>query len=132
MLIFFLIFSSFTFTTNTYNANAKNNLLDNQLGFQKDNEIGKKFSKEDEAAPLQLIIARVIRIFLGFLGIIFLALIIVAGYKYMVAKGNSEEAQEALAQIKRGFIGLLIVLSAFSIAYFVVENLRKITTGSIW
>lgn len=78
---------------------------------------------------IRIIVSRIIKVFLGFLGIIFTALIIAAGYKYMTAQGNDSQIEDALSQIKTGVIGLLIVMAAFGIATFVTSGVYKATTG---
>lgn len=75
------------------------------------------------------IIAAVIEAFLGLLGVIFVILIILAGYKWMMARGNEEQVKEAQEQIRRAIIGLLIVISAYAITYFVFKYLPWGTGG---
>ena len=77
---------------------------------------------------LQAIIATIIKIFLGLLGIIFVVLLIIAGFKYMTAGGDEEKVKEAVAQIRNAVIGLLIVISAYAITYFItVRVIPKIS-----
>ncbi len=68
-----------------------------------------------------IIVGRIIQVFLSFLGIIFLILILYAGYQYMTAGGNREKAEEALDAIKHAIIGLIIVLASYGISYFLVS-----------
>ena len=65
-------------------------------------------------------IAKVIKAALGFLGIIFVIILIVAGFKYMLASGE-DQTKEALVQIKNSIIGLVIVISSYAIAEFVIK-----------
>lgn len=69
------------------------------------------------------IMALVIKSFLGLLGIIFLILIIYAGYNWMTAAGEEEKVKKAKETIQRALIGLIIVISAYAITYFVFKNL---------
>ncbi len=71
----------------------------------------------------RLIIAGVIKIFLGFLGIIFVILMIYAGYNYLTAQGDEEKIKTALATIRRAIIGLLIVLSSWAITTFITNSI---------
>ncbi len=64
-------------------------------------------------------VARIIRIFLGFLGIIFVILLMLAGFKYMTAAGNDEKVKEAVKQIRNAIIGLLIILCSYAIVSFI-------------
>ncbi|MCF7820686.1 MAG: pilin [Candidatus Pacebacteria bacterium] len=69
------------------------------------------------------IVATVIQIALGVLGIIFLILLILAGYTWMTAGGNEEQVGKAKKNIKNAIIGLVIVLAAYGITWFVFEYL---------
>jgi len=68
-------------------------------------------------------IAFVIKAFLSLLGVIFIILILIAGYKWMTAAGNEEKVKEAKDTIRRAIIGLLIVVSAYAITHFVFTNI---------
>jgi hypothetical protein len=76
----------------------------------------------------RLIMASVIKIFLGFLGIIAVVLILLAGFKYMRAGGESGEAEEAMNQLKAAVIGLIIILAAYGIANFILNSVLTATT----
>ncbi|MCR4280443.1 MAG: hypothetical protein NUV82_03405, partial [Candidatus Komeilibacteria bacterium] len=65
---------------------------------------------------------------LGFLGIIFMIFIIVAGIQWMTAGGNSESIKKAKDRLVNAVIGLVIITAAYSITYFVIERLIS-TTG---
>jgi len=61
----------------------------------------------------------VIEGFLGLLGVIFIILIIIAGYNWMTAAGDEQKVTKAKDTIQRAIIGLIIILAAYSITYFV-------------
>jgi len=61
------------------------------------------------------IVGSVVKVFLGLLGIIFLILIIYAGYNWMTAGGDEPKVKKATDTIKRAIIGLIIVVSAYAI-----------------
>jgi len=73
------------------------------------------------------IIASVIRVILGFLGIIAVIIIIMGGFKWMTSGGNDTKAKEARDMIVAGVIGLIIILAAFGIASFVTDKLFDVT-----
>ena len=73
------------------------------------------------------IIASIINTVLGFLGIIAVIIILMGGFKWMTAMGNDDQVGEARTLIANGIIGLVIVLSAFGIASFVVSQLVDAT-----
>ncbi len=72
---------------------------------------------------LGTIIAFVIQAALSLLGVIFLVIIVFAGYRWMTAAGNEESIKKAQEAIKRAIIGLVIVLMAYAITYFVFNQL---------
>jgi len=80
------------------------------------------FAAADESSVAQ-IAAVAIRAFLGVLGIIFLVLMITAGYKWMTASGNEEKITEAKETIWRAVIGLIIIVASYAITYFVFNSL---------
>ena len=85
-----------------------------------------KFIKEagfTKSANLANTIATLIQAFLGILGIIFLILIIYSGYNWMTAAGNEEKVTKAKQTLTRAVIGLIIIVCAYAITYFVFTNL---------
>lgn len=75
------------------------------------------------------IAASVIRILLGFLGMIAVVIILLGGFKWMTAGGNEEKVGEARKLIIQGAVGLIIILAAFGIANFVINNLLQATNN---
>ncbi|MDD5031571.1 MAG: pilin [Patescibacteria group bacterium] len=91
-----------------------------------------------DGSSLARIVSVVIQAFLGLLGVIFLVLLITAGYKWMTAAGNEEKMTEAKGTIWRAVIGLIITVAAYAITYFVFNSLDWVgggpeaTGGSGW
>ncbi|MDD5071282.1 MAG: hypothetical protein PHQ42_00935 [Patescibacteria group bacterium] len=56
-----------------------------------------------------------------FLGFLFLARIVIAGYEWMTAGGNSEKIEQAKKRIKNATIGLIIFAIVYFLAYFFVK-----------
>lgn len=75
-------------------------------------------------------IGRIINVALSLLGVIVLVIIIYGGFLWMTAGGNDEKVGEAKQWIFGGIIGLVIILSAYAIASFVISNLVTATTGA--
>ncbi|MFH0854482.1 MAG: pilin [bacterium] len=73
------------------------------------------------------IIASIIKIVLGFLGIIAVVIILVGGFKWMTAGGNEDQVGEAKKWIYSGVVGLLIVLASYALANFVLTQLMDVT-----
>ncbi len=80
---------------------------------------------------LGVVISMVIRAALTLLGIIFLVIIVFAGYRWMTASGNEEAIQKAQSSIKRAIIGLVIVMLAYAITAFVFNQLPFGAVGGI-
>ena len=74
-------------------------------------------------------IAAVIKGFLALIGVIFIILIILAGHKWMTAEGNEDKVKEAKDTIQKAIIGLIIIIAAYSITYFVFKYLPWGTGG---
>lgn len=81
-------------------------------------------------ADLTTTIASIIRIALGFLGIIAVVIILMGGFRWMTAGGNDDKVKEAKKIIISGVIGLVIVLSAYAIASFVITQIASQTQGA--
>ena len=70
-------------------------------------------------------VGQLIGIFISVLGIIFITLIIVAGFKYFMARGDDSKVSEALESIRRAIIGLIIILGSYAIWKFIFDQLSK-------
>lgn len=76
--------------------------------------------------PLK-IVSVVINTALSLLGVVFLGLIIYAGFRWMTAQGNEEDVTKAKEILIQAVIGLAIVLAAYAISYFVFNALQAQT-----
>ena len=76
------------------------------------------------------IVASVIKAVLGLLAVIFIVLMIIAGFQWMTAAGNETKVEKALSMIKTAVIGLIIVLSAYAITYFIFTYLPFAGSGT--
>jgi len=74
---------------------------------------------------IRIIVAKIIRVALGLLGIVALGFLLYGGFIYMTSEGNEKKLEEAKTIIKNAVIGLVIILSAFSIAQFVITRLTN-------
>jgi hypothetical protein len=82
------------------------------------------------ALDIRVIIARIIRIILGFLGILAVGLIIFAGWIWMTSAGNEEKIGQAKKILTNAVIGLIIVLSAFAITSYILNQLMGVGNGN--
>lgn len=76
-----------------------------------------------ESTNVESVVASIILTFLGLLGIIFVILIVIAGFNWMTANGDDTKIAKAKKIISRAIIGLIIIVSAYAITKFVFTNL---------
>ena len=99
---------------------SKNNPMD-KLG----NVTAGVYAEADEYS-MAGIIGTIVRTALSLLGIVFVVLIVIAGFKWMNAGGSEKEVEEAQARMKNAIIGLMITLSAYGIysfiSYYIIEK----------
>ena len=69
------------------------------------------------------IIGLFIQVVLGFLGVIFLILIIYSGFIWMTASGDATKVAKARSVIINSIIGLVIVLAAYAITTLILTAL---------
>jgi len=73
------------------------------------------------SASPEIVISLVIQAVLGFLGVIFIILVIYGGILWMTAGGNEQQVEKAQKILKNSVIGLAIVLLAYAISVFVIN-----------
>lgn len=84
------------------------------------------YSDEDIGA----ISGRVINTALTIVGVVFLLLMVYAGYLWMTAQGEESKIDKAQNIIKGTVIGLVLVLSAYAITIFVTKGLNPAPVAS--
>lgn len=109
------------------NTVSAQGLWNSQIGMQDD--IQDSFGDAGTNTDIRLVVANIISVFLGFLGIIFLILIIYAGFKWMMAGGNTENVEAAKKMLIAGIIGLIIIAAAYAIAAFVASAIVESTNS---
>ncbi len=73
---------------------------------------------------IRITIMKVVRIFLGLVGIIALIIILYGGFIWMTSAGNAEKIEQAKRILRNAIIGLVIIFSAFSIVSFIINVLE--------
>lgn len=88
-------------------------------------ELGRaaKFDTDATTGTLTATVGAIIKGFLSLLALIFIILMIIAGYNWMTAAGEEEKVRKAKDTIQRAIIGLLIIVASYAITYFVFKNL---------
>jgi hypothetical protein len=118
----FLLLSLFL-TARAQTNGANSVLLEEQEGIS---EIQAVFGSQTD---VRVSAVRIINVVLSVLGVIFLALIIMAGFKYMTAAGNEDKVKQAIKQNSQAVIGLIIVLASWGISYFIINRILDASQG---
>jgi len=75
----------------------------------------------------RLMVANFMNIAIGFLGILTVVMIMVAGFKWMLSGGNEDKIGEAKKMLVHTIIGTFLVLASFGIAKFFLGALTSAT-----
>ena len=68
-------------------------------------------------------IGSIIQYLLSFLGVIFIVLTIYGGFLWMTASGDNDQVAKAKDVIKSSVIGLVIIIAAYSLTYYLLSNI---------
>jgi hypothetical protein len=74
------------------------------------------------------LVSRGISILLGFVGIIFMVLIIYGGILWMTAGGDENKVRDARKIMTNATIGLVAILAAYILTVFIVESIINVVT----
>lgn len=75
----------------------------------------------------RVIVAKIIRVALGLLGIMTVGFILYGGFVWMTANGEEDNVAKAKRILTNAVVGLAIILSAFAITQFVLSRLIEAT-----
>lgn len=81
-------------------------------------------------ADSQVVIGQIITIALGFLGLIGLVIVIIAGFKWMTSGGNEEKVKSAKKMLLAGAAGMVVILFSYIIVNFIINKVQE-GTGAI-
>lgn len=98
-------------------------------GAQKKAQLTTEAAGVTGGTDLITIIGRIINIALGFVGVVFLILMLYAGYQWMTSEGDPEKVKKAQQTIRNAIIGLVIIASAWAITAFILNALIDATGG---
>ena len=73
------------------------------------------------------VIASIIKALLSFLGVIFFLLVIYGGFMWMTAQGNEAQVDKAKKIIINSTIGLVIIMLAYAITWFIIYQVIEST-----
>jgi hypothetical protein len=74
------------------------------------------------------IIGQVIKTIISFLGVIFFILIVYGGFMWMTARGNADQIDKAKKIIMNSIVGLVLVLFAYAITWYIIFQLTDATS----
>lgn len=114
LALFFTMFSFGAKADGLGDAFAEKGPLNNIAG-------GAGYKSDGETLEGQ--IGNIIQIVLSFLGVIFLGLIIYAGFLWMTAQGDQAKVVKAKDIMERAVIGLVVVVSAYAISSYVLQSI---------
>jgi cation transporter-like permease len=93
--------------------------LDSALGHLKNTG---DIAGTSDSGDVQTIVGKVINAALTMVGMIFLVLMVYAGYLWMTARGEADQVEKAKSIITAAIIGLVLVVSAYAISVFVTSR----------
>lgn len=101
---------------------------------QVDDPLGLSYGQASGLADtdIRVTVANTINILLGILGTISLVLIVYAGFLWMTAAGNDDQIGKAKSILSAAIIGLVIILTAYSLSNYVVKQLYEATQGQAY
>jgi hypothetical protein len=81
----------------------------------------------DATAELPELVGNAIAVLLSVLGIIFVVLVVYAGFLYLTAAGEKDNVDKAKKLLAQSITGLVIIVAAFAISSFVIEALTEVS-----
>ena len=81
---------------------------------------------------IRISVIKGINVLLGLLGLVFVVLILYAGFMWMTSAGNTEKVDTAKKILGASIIGLIIIMTAYSITKFVLINLSEVTGNQVY
>ena len=75
-------------------------------------------------------IGRIVGVLLGLLGVVFVVIVIYAGFMWMMAQGDDAKIAKARKTIINGVIAIIIIFAAYAITSFVINQIGKAAAGT--
>lgn len=73
------------------------------------------------------IVGIIIQTLLGFVGVLFIILVIYGGFLWMTAGGDPSKVQKAKDIIVKAVIGIVIIMASYAIVYTIISQLSSET-----
>ena len=118
---------SFLFFANPILAQTENTKIGSTgigTAFENAKEVAKQGSFDNDAT-FDSMAGDIIQLALSVLGVLFVVFMIYAGYLWLTAAGNEQKVAKAKRIIFQSIIGLVLVIAAYTITYFIVSTFEN-------
>jgi len=105
-------------------------LLDDITNSAQQTGTGSGITKNAEYQDIRITAANIIKEAMTLLGFLTVLLILYAGFLWMTAAGNEEKVATAKKILTNAVIGLVIIMCAYAIAYFVISRLTLASSSA--
>ncbi len=78
----------------------------------------------------RIVVSNIIKALLGLIATVMVVIMLYAGFLWMTAGGNEDQTAQAKAWITGSAIGLAIILMAYALTSFIINQLVAATTGT--
>ncbi len=107
------------------NINIVNIVQASVLQYMEDAGSAASYKTSGEELEPTYLVGNIIKTIISLLGIFFIGLTIYGGFLWMNARGDAEQVKKAQNIIRDALIGIVIVIAAYAIAYFVLFYIAK-------
>ena len=77
----------------------------------------------DVTGDLPTLVGAIINVLLSVLGIVFVLLVVYAGFLYLTSQGETKNVEKAKKLLTQSIIGLIIIVAAYAISSYVIGAL---------
>ena len=127
---FLLILFSLVFIPSVVFAQQKPDIGLGGDGLLKDAAKSAQYDLNTNETTFAATLGSVVKLLMSFSGIIFMSLMVYAGFLWMTARGEEAKVDKAQGIIKASIIGLVIVVAAYSITFYIVPAILLQTAPS--
>ena len=83
---------------------------------------------EAGTTDLTTMIGNIINVLLGVLGIIFLLMVVYAGFLYLTDQGEGKKAEKAMKLLTKAVIGIVLIVAAYAISNYVIGAMVSVVS----
>lgn len=117
----FYLFLTFSFLFFSFNIVLADNFNNYGLG-----NLNLKATELFGNADIPTVVANVIKVLMGLSATVMLVVILYAGFSYLTSAGDSNKTAKAFGLIKSSAIGIIIIVTAYSLSQFIINNIQFI------